>query len=233
MMSRHCTAAILVSCLALTTGSALAWHDETHLAVAKAAGYQKWYNAAGADIAKEKAGSVERKNHYCNNNRGVEVTAAMVLEQVPRYNDPKDDEGHLYGAIVAAIRAYEQRALEGKYAEYHLAYAVHYLGDLSQPLHNTPFDEFNRTRHEKNDGVVDRAVLQNVSRIQRLMRPVVLGRESFEQDLAREIAWIANDARKLGERMRKENRDMTPDEAYGQLARSAALLEAVLDRVQP
>jgi hypothetical protein len=26
-----------------------AWHDETHLAVAKAAGYYKWYNAAGPD----------------------------------------------------------------------------------------------------------------------------------------------------------------------------------------
>ena len=34
----------------------LAWLDETHLAIAKAAGYQKWYNAAGADIAKVKAG---------------------------------------------------------------------------------------------------------------------------------------------------------------------------------
>jgi len=34
----------------------LAWHDETHLAIAKAAGYQKWYNTAGPDIAKVKAG---------------------------------------------------------------------------------------------------------------------------------------------------------------------------------
>jgi hypothetical protein len=30
------------------------WHDETHIAIAKAAGYEKWFNAAGADIAKIK-----------------------------------------------------------------------------------------------------------------------------------------------------------------------------------
>jgi hypothetical protein len=35
------------------------WYDETHLVIAKAAGYSKWYNAVGADIAKIKAGSKE------------------------------------------------------------------------------------------------------------------------------------------------------------------------------
>ena len=29
-----------------------AWFDETHLAIPKAAGYSKWYNAAAADVAK-------------------------------------------------------------------------------------------------------------------------------------------------------------------------------------
>ena len=36
-------------------GTLSAWFDETHIAVAKAAGYQKWYNAAGADMIKLKA----------------------------------------------------------------------------------------------------------------------------------------------------------------------------------
>jgi hypothetical protein len=34
------------------SGQSLAWHDKTHLAVAKVAGYDAWYNAAGADIAR-------------------------------------------------------------------------------------------------------------------------------------------------------------------------------------
>lgn len=229
-MKRLQGAAVAGWCLFfMLAGGAFGWHDETHLAVAKAAGYAKWYNAAGPDIAKVKAGNAEQKNHYFNNNRGVEVTPQAVLAQAERYNDPNDEEGHLYGAIIGALRAYEQTTREGKYAEYHLAFAAHYLADLSQPLHNTPYDDFNRSRHGRNDGVVEKTALQGIGRIQRLMVPVALGGESFERGLAREIARIANGARKLGERMRRENRDMTPAEAWGQLAQSAALLEAVLD----
>jgi hypothetical protein len=50
-----------------------------------------------------------------------------------------------------------------------------------------------------------------------------------ENDLAREIARIANISRQLGLRMEKENRDMTPDEAYRQIIHSASLLRAVLN----
>ena len=45
----------------------MAWDDETHIAIAKVAGYRKWYNATGADIAKIKAGNTEGHNHYINN----------------------------------------------------------------------------------------------------------------------------------------------------------------------
>ena len=51
---------------------------------------------------------------------------------------------------------------------------------------------------------------------------------SFEKDLAKEIARIANDARELGRKLRKENRDMTKEEAYRQLGHSASFLKAIL-----
>ncbi|BDV41820.1 hypothetical protein GURASL_07430 [Geotalea uraniireducens] len=209
--------------------SARAWHDETHLAVAKAAGYAGWYNAAGPDLAKVKAGAVEQRNHFCNNSGGGPVTPELVLAQAARYNSPRDAEGHLYGAIVAALRAYERARREGWYAEYHLAYAAHYLGDLSMPLHNLPYDDFNRSHHDRNDGIVDHGVLADLAPLRRQMRPVSLGDATFERDLAREIARIANGAQKLGERLRREQRDLTVAEAYGQLGESAALLRAVLD----
>jgi hypothetical protein len=84
-----------------------AWHDETHLAIAKAAGYEKWYNAACPDIAKIKAGDKEGYNHYSNNPPDVVVTPKMIQDQVNRYNDPADENGHLYGAIVASLRDYK------------------------------------------------------------------------------------------------------------------------------
>ncbi len=229
-MNRHLWGAMVFWCGALLANAhpAGAWHDETHLAVAKAAGYAKWYNAAGPDVAKIKAEKREQQNHYYNNNRNADVTSRMVLEQVQRYNSADDDEGHLYGAIIAAVREFERSVRENKYAQYHLAYCAHYIADLSQPLHNTPYDEFNKNRHSANDGIVESKVLTGLFRVERRMYLIELRRERFEEDLAREIARIANLARNLGNKLRKENRDMTPEEAYTQLGHSASLLEAVL-----
>jgi hypothetical protein len=207
------------------------WHDETHLAVAKAAGYYKWYNAAGADITKIKAGLIEKNNHYFDNTRKVKVTPGLVLGQVQRYNDPKDTSGHLYGAIIASLRAYFETTEKGKYAEYHLAFCAHYIGDLSQPLHNIPFDKFNKIHHTVNDGIVEDEVLEKISKIKANMYQIKLRPRHFEEDLAKEIARIANRARNLGYKLKKEDRDLTKEEAYRQLGHSASLLKAVLDYV--
>jgi len=145
---------------------AWAWHDETHLAIAKAAGYEKWYNAAGADITKIKAGDVEKKNHYVNNPPGTMVTPEMVLKQVSRYNRSYDLKGHLYGAIIASIREYRTTTKTGKYAEYHLAFCAHYVGDLSQPLHNTSYNTYNRKNHVATDGIIEDEVLYNLPLIE-------------------------------------------------------------------
>lgn len=59
-----CLALIVIT--AIFPGILSAWHDETHLAVAKAAGYHRWYNAVGADIAKIKAGKPESQRGAYN-----------------------------------------------------------------------------------------------------------------------------------------------------------------------
>ncbi len=209
-------------------GSASGWHDETHLAVAKAAGYAKWYNAAGADMAKIKADRIEKNNHYCNNPERREITPGMVLEQTARYNDAADTDGHLYGAILASVRAFKDATETGKYADYHIAFCAHYVGDLSQPLHNHPNDSFNARRHKSNDGIVEDEVFRNIQKIREHMYPIALRSESFEEDAAKEVARIANISRTLSYTLQEENRDMTREEAYKQLGHSASLLKAIL-----
>jgi hypothetical protein len=88
------TLAVTIIILILTT-PAWSWYDKTHIAIAKAAGYEKWYNAAGADITKIKAGAVEKRNHYVNNPPDTIVTSKMVLDQVDHYNKSYDLTGHL------------------------------------------------------------------------------------------------------------------------------------------
>ena len=208
--------------------TAFGWYDETHLAIAKAAGYSKWYNAVGPDIAKVKAGSTEPYNHYFDNNNNVEVTPEMVISQISKYNKPADKEGHLYGAIIASLREYKKTVQAGKYPEYHIAFCAHYIGDLSQPLHNIPYDDFNKTHHSINDGIVEAEVLKNIGRIEKNMYPINLRPNFFEEDLSREIARIANLSRMLGHKLKTENRDITKEEAYVQLGHSASLLRAIL-----
>jgi hypothetical protein len=219
----------IIFLLALSYASTVfGWHDETHLAVAKAAGYYKWYNAACADITKIKAGPIEGNNHYFNNIQHVKITPGLVLEQVKRYNDPKDTGGHLYGAIIASLSAYVEATEKGKYAEYHLAFCAHYIGDLSQPFHNIPYDNFNKIHHTVNDGIVEDEVLEKIEKIKAYMYPIKLRPNHLEKDLAKEIARIANHTRKLGYKLKKEDRDLTKKEAYRQLGHSASLLKAVL-----
>lgn len=214
--------------LFLVNQKAFGWHDETHLAVAKAAGYTKWYNAVGADITKIKAGPRETHNHYFNNNNNVEVTPEMVLEQANRYNDPNDAEGHLYGAIIGSLREYRKASEAGKYPEYHVAFCAHYVGDLSQPLHHIPYDDFNKAHHQSNDGIVEHEAINNIALIEKHMYAIDLRSDHFEEDLSREIARIADISRMLGHKLRDESRDMTREEAYIQLGHSASLLKAIL-----
>lgn len=210
-------------CSALPVRPSLAWHDETHLAVARSAGYAKWFNATGADIAKVKAGDGEQNNHYVNNPANAPaVTRSLVLEQVGRYNTV-EPTGHLYGAIVAAVRNYAAEKAQGKYGEYHLAYAAHYLGDLSMPFHNTEYNAFNQEVHATADGLVNEEVLDHWEKIR--LSPVEI---KSEDDLVAEIVRVANLSTALGRRLEAEKRLPTREEVYAQLGHSASVLRAVL-----
>ncbi len=221
--------AALSTALSLTFSSlpALAWHDKTHLSVAEAAAFDLWYSAAAPDVAKSKSEfrAAEEKNHYFNNNAGKEVDAALVMSQIERYNKPDDVEGHLYGAIIGAVRAYKAEKDTGKYAEYPLVFCAHYIADLSMPLHNTPYDDFNKSRHSINDGIIESSVRNNIGYIQRKIEDITILNEA---DLACEIAKVANSARDLGIKIREEKRDMSQNEVYTQVIRSSSLLKAVL-----
>ena len=159
------TIAVTVFLFLSFPGISQAWHDKTHLAIAKVAGYEQWYNAAGPDIAKIKAGDKEGYNHFSDNPPGTVITPEMILDQVHRYDDPSDESGHLYGAIVASLRDYKSAKSTGKYGEYYLAYCAHYVGDLSMPLHNTLYDSFNRQHHASMDGIVEDEVLNHLEQI--------------------------------------------------------------------
>ena len=215
--------ALAVFVIFFSAAQSWAWHDETHIAIAKVSGYKKWFNACGADMAKLKAGQMEKGNHYVNNPPGKVVTPKMVQDQVIKYNQI-DMDGHLYGAIIASLRDYIRDKTQCKYGEYHLAFCSHYIGDLSMPLHNTGlFDSFNQKHHKEMDGIINDEVLNHLNEIR--VYPISI---DSEEDLAKEIARIANLSMALGYRLEREQRLLTREEAYTQISHSASLFKAVL-----
>ena len=224
--SRYFIMGIMAACiLFFNAGTAFPWYDETHLAIAKAAGYKKWYLAAGADMAKVKAGHKERLNHFVSIPPETVVTPEMVKKQIRKYDKP-GFSGRLYGAIVASVRDYLEVKKKGKYAEYHMAYCAHYVGDLSQPLHNTPYNDYNKKFHRRTDGLINHDVLDKYQEI--VVYPI---RISSEEDLIKEIVRIANLSLDKAHQIEAENRLLTPKEAYDQISHSASLFKGILDYV--
>ena len=146
----------------------------------------------------------------------------MVLSQIERYNRI-DRDGHLYGAIIASLRDYIREKGLGKYGQYHLAYCIHYIGDLSMPLHNTISNDFNQKNHTKIDGIINDEVIDNLDKIK--IYPIKIRNES---DLVKEISRIANVSKSLGYKIEQENRLLTKEEAYTQISHSASLIKAIL-----
>ncbi len=130
---------LIIALLSFSIEPSFAWFDETHIMIGKADGYPKWFLGAGADMVKVKASKIENHNHYVNNAEGATVTPEMVFEQAGWYDRP-EKSGHLYGAILASVRNYINDKRAGKYAEYQFGGCLHYVGDLSQPLHNTGYE---------------------------------------------------------------------------------------------
>ncbi|OGU61225.1 MAG: hypothetical protein A2X64_06595 [Ignavibacteria bacterium GWF2_33_9] len=206
-----------------------AWHDLTHIAIGQLAGYEKAYNLAAPDVAKIKAGNIEQYNHYSNNNGINKVTSELVMNQIPKYNsdDINEEGGHLYGAIIGSIRNYLTETTSGKYAEFHLVYLGHYLGDLSNPLHNTQYDDFNKKRHSVNDGIVENEIFAHLVYLHTLEIEI-----KSEEDIIAEIVKLANYSMELGGKMRIQNRNMNEEEAYLQITRSASLFKGILKWIQ-
>jgi hypothetical protein len=221
----------LVMFLFVTSFSpAMAWHDRTHIAVGVAAQFDQAYNLAAPDVAKLKADTVEEYNHWVDNSEGTTITKALVKGQIQKYNVGTEREkgGHLYGAIVAAIRAYQDESGAGKFATYHLVYAGHYIGDLSMPLHNIDNSLLDTLpNHYDNDHIIENEVATHMDKIK--LSPMTI---KNEEDLIQNIVLIATKSKDLGYKLVKEKRNMTKEEAYHQISQSASLFKAVLEYVR-
>jgi hypothetical protein len=221
---------LVIVLFVLCFSPAMAWHDRTHIAVGVAAQFDQAYNLAAPDVAKLKADTVEEYNHWANNAETTVITKALIKGQIQKYNMGTERErtGHLYGAIVAAIRAYQDESGAGRFATYHLVYAGHYIGDLSMPLHNIDNSLLGKLpNHYDNDHIIENEVATNMDKVK--LFPMTI---KNEEDLIQNIALIATKSKDLGYNLLKKQKNMTQEEAYQQISQSASLFKAVLEYVR-
>jgi hypothetical protein len=101
------------------------------------------------------------------------------------------------------------------------------VADLSQPLHNIEHTAFNQKYHRDVDEIINDEILDNLDKTKTYRIRI-----GSEEDLAKEIARIANLSIALGYKLEDENRILTKEVVYQQISHSASLFKAILEYVK-
>ena len=99
--------------------------------------------------------------------------------------------------------------------------AVHYLGDVTQPLHAYKYGEFNKAYHSTFDRILNDMTEKELSKSLSGVTPAV-------GDLKKNVRKELLKSNKLAMRLEKEGRVITRKEAIGRLRRSVALSKQYL-----
>jgi hypothetical protein len=235
--------------------NAFGWSCETHIYIALEAGIKNPEIACFPDLSREENSLLLGPSHWHNAAPNTIVTpdyidqyqimeGMYVKSSVPESKPIKikvpDPSGVLYWKILELYQ--KMKGKTGWRYDYYLTNIAHYVGDLSQPLHNFPYASepasdgkaypeigfWAKEHHWQFDSVLDSYLpLQGKDKeiFQTLITPIQI---MSVDDLKREISKIANSSIGLGNRCYSENRILTKDEALRQVAMSVSLLRAII-----
>jgi len=236
--------------------NAFGWSCETHTYIALEAGMKNPETACLPDLAREENKSLLGPLHWHDAAPNTVVTPSYIdkfkiveakyvkvgsPDSKPITINVPDPSGVLYWKIVELYE--KMRGATGWIYDYYLCNIAHYVGDLSQPLHNFAYDEepasdgktypeigaWAKENHGQFDSVLDSYLpLAGEEKIhfQALIVPVQI---MSVDDLKTEISKIANSAIGLANRCYSEKgRIITKEEALRQIAMSVSLLKGII-----
>lgn len=233
-----------------------AWDCFTHAYIAKKAGIRIPEAACMPDIIRDENYDLLAPMHYHDAAPGTVVTPEYIdkytVKEVIVNIDGRNlkillphQAGVLYWKIVnlyEKMKSLDKNKPDNRLAyEYYLVTIAHYIGDLSQPLHNFPygdnpasdgkiyFDEgnFNKEYHIKFDEAFDVYIgsSHTEEKINKTIKEIAI---SNSDDLKKEISKIANSAIKIANQCYKEKRMPNEEELIEQISWSVSLLKAVI-----
>lgn len=152
-----------------------------------------------------------------------------------------DSAGVLYWKIMDIYQ--QMKGKTGWDYDYYLFNIAHYVGDLSQPLHNYPYDNepasdgkvygelgtWAKEKHREFDDILEADFPLDTKTEKTFDSWIVVPTIKSLDDLKREISKVANASIALANRCYKENRIITKDEALRQMAKSVSLLKAIIN----
>ena len=214
-----------------------AWTDQTHMAIERAAGLSSYQNACAPDVSKT-VSAINRlkKNdgqaHFFDASKPPtreDVTAQLEMIGMSRDDCP---DGYILGAIINATRKAKAWTEMGKFDDYNYAILGHYCGGLSMPLHMSVYDDFNRKHHLNIDQTLTRKdVKWDVDAVPLITKEMTVDdsvRFHNEDEIIDYMLQIANASYDLAQTIRKENREITHDEAIQRVNRSATFFRALM-----
>ena len=241
------------------TGEARAWSCKTHLFIAREAGVANPQTACYPDLAKKENDALLGPFHWHNAAPDAKVDSAYIERYqaredflVPAVNTGSKPmkikaphpAGVLYWKIVETYRALMNAA--GWEYEYYLSNLAHYVGDLSQPLHNFPYGAdpagdgksypeqgtWAKKMHREFDTALDPYIPLSGDEARRFSAMVKPTQILSDEDLKREIAHVANRAISLANACYSGKRVISREEALAQVAGSVSLMRAIMERAR-
>ena len=221
----------------MVSPTADAWTDQTHMAIAKAGGLESYHNACAADVSHTVAYMnniwlTDSPAHYFDAVKPPNRQDVAEQLNLIGLSKKKAPNGYLLGAIVNAVRKAKTRTEKSKFDDYYYAVIAHYIGDLSQPLHISAYDDFNKSHHlQVDDTLTCKNVAWDVDGAGYIAKELHIDdsvRFNDETELVDYMLKIANESFELSQKLRHDNRVITREEAVQRASRSATMLRAVL-----
>lgn len=247
---------LMLSALILASSNVFAWSCKAHRFIAREAGIKDPDMACFADLSREENAMLLAPFHWHNASPDTVVTVDYIdrfkveekswyissdlSEQKPIQIKVPAPSGVLYWKIMDLYK--EMQGKTGWDYKFYLVNVAHYIGDLSNPLHNFPYESepasdgkaypeigsWANRNHDSFDLILD-PYLPLDEKGKRLFRSSLVSvKINSAYDLKKEIAAIANSAIALANRCYSEKRNMSREEATKQVARSVSLLRAVM-----
>ena len=233
-----------------------AWDCLTHAYLAKKAGIRVPEAACMPDVIRDENYELLAPMHYHNAAPNAIVTPEYIdkysIKEVAVNADGRTvkillphQAGVLYWKIVdlyEKMKSLDKRKNDDRLIyEYYLVSIAHYIGDLSQPLHNFPYGDspssdgkiyieegnFNKEYHTRFDEAFS-VYFNNPKTEEKINKAIKEIKISNKQDLKYEISKIANSAINIANKCFKEKRMPTEEELIEQISWSISLLKAVI-----